>query len=219
MISNQTIIIKNISKSFGYLSVFKKLSFELKAGHCYLLKGNNGQGKSTLLKILASLYSPDEGSITWNTQNLNNCFQAYKKQLFLLSHELGLYENFSPLENIYFFTSLYQKKIDPGQVMSVLEDLRLHHFAKTAIKIFSQGMKKKILLALMILIDPKILLLDEPYSDLDQAGIKFLNNSLSNFINQKNCLILITSHQIEVLGNLVSTTLVLKQQKITFLTK
>ena len=209
-----TLSVKNISKKFGYLPVLEDISFTLKAGNCYLLSGANGQGKSTLLKVMATLYQYDSGSIFWKGLDIKNCLLDYQSQLFLLPHELSLYEEFSPLENLTFFTEIYAKKISPCQIIEVLSQLKLQNFTHLAIKNFSSGMKKKILLALLNLLQPQLLFLDEPYSSLDKLGIDFLNRSLENYI-KSGAIILLVSHQQELASGLYNTTLRLRNNRLS----
>ena len=164
--AKQTISISNLNKSFGYLQVFENLNLTLESSNFYLLQGSNGQGKSTLLKILATLYVADSGKIRWCGNSIQDCLPNYRSRLFLLPHEIGLYEEFTPLENLTFFNKLYQKKIEQKEVVlkktiQILKELKLEAFLNIPIKNFSQGMKKKLLLCLMNLLNPKIILLDD----------------------------------------------------------
>ena len=137
--AKQTISISNLNKSFGYLQVFENLNLTLESSNFYLLQGSNGQGKSTLLKILATLYVADSGKIRWCGNSIQDCLPNYRSRLFLLPHEIGLYEEFTPLENLTFFNKL-----------------KLEAFLNIPKK---KGMKKKLLLCLMNLLNPKIILL------------------------------------------------------------
>ena len=222
MASKQVISIKALHKSFGYLCILKNLNLILESGNFYLLQGDNGQGKSTLLKILASLYTSDSGTISWCGQSIQNCLQDYRSHLFLLPHETGFYEEFTPLENLTFFNKLYQKKNTQQKVLlekitSILQELKLGSFLRVPIKNFSQGMKKKLLLCLMNLLNPKIILLDEPYAGLDKQGIEYLNKSLASYL-KKQAIILVVSHQKESCGNLPNRFLQFYDRKVVLKT-
>ena len=157
MASKQIISIKSLHKSFGYLCILKNLNLILESGNFYLLQGSNGEGKSTLLKILATLYTADSGTISWCGQSIQNCLQDYRSQLFLLPHETGFYEEFTPIENLTFFTSLHKKekfsaKALLKRITEISKELNLLSFIDVPVKNFSQGMKKKLLLCLMKLL-------------------------------------------------------------------
>ncbi len=222
MATKQTISISGLNKSFGYLQVLENLNLILESGNFYLLQGSNGQGKSTLLKILATLYTADSGKIRWCGKSIQDTRvmirQNYRSQLFLLPHETGLYEEFTPLENLTFFSSLYQKKTEQKKILfkkifPIIKELKLELFLNVPVKNFSQGMKKKLLLCLMNLLNPQIILLDEPYAGLDRQGVEYLNSSLSDYL-KKGAIILVVSHQKESCGNLSNKFLRLHKGKI-----
>ena len=220
MASKQIISIKSLHKSFGYLCILKNLNLILESGNFYLLQGSNGEGKSTLLKILATLYTADSGTISWCGQSIQNCLQDYRSQLFLLPHETGFYEEFTPIENLTFFVSLHKKekvsaKALLKRITEISKELNLLSFIDVPVKNFSQGMKKKLLLCLMKLLDPKIILLDEPYAGLDKQGIEYLNSSLAEYF-KKGAIILVVSHQKESCRELANKFLRLHKSKIIF---
>ncbi len=206
------LVVENLSKKFGYLSVFEEINFSLKKGVFAVLCGDNGQGKTTLLKILARLHLPTKGSIFWNQKNIDDCIISYQRSLFFLSSEDSLYNSFSALENLQFFLSFYQN-VSLDKILCSLAELNLSQFSKIPIQNFSTGMKKKLLLVLMKLQQPELLLLDEPYAGLDDKGVQYLNQLLIYFKNKGASIFLVT-HHLDYCANLVDLVWKLASKKI-----
>lgn len=206
--------VENLHKSFGYLPVLQGINFTLDKGNFISLTGKNGQGKTTLLKILAHLYPADKGSIFWGRKKIQDCLMDYRRSFFFLSHHLGLYNKFSILENLKLFCSFYQEPKEEDILLN-LEEVGLRLFADFPIQKTSAGMKKKALFTLIKALQPKILFLDEPYSNLDQEGVDYLNYLLNNLKN-KGAIILLVSHQQVFCKNLIDQSWKLEKTKIFF---
>lgn len=203
---------KDLSKKFGYFTVFENIYFDLQEGSLTYLQGKNGQGKTTLLKTLAHIFPPTAGEILWQGRKITDSLIDYRKKLFFLSSENSLYNSLNALENIHFFLSFYQK-VKTKEIMEVLEEFHLEKFTKIPINYFSTGMKKKLLLVLMKLQKPKLLLLDEPYSGLDKKGQEIFSELLKK-IHTQGAMILLVSHQSKNYLPFTNCILQLEHQKL-----
>ena len=173
--------------------VFENISLTLQKGSLTYLQGKNGQGKTTLLKTIAYIMPATKGEILWNGKKIVDHLTSYRKDLFFLSNANSLYHSFNALENLRFFLSFYQK-IEQKKILACLAEFQLEKFANTPLSYFSTGMKKKLLLVLMKLQQPKLLLLDEPDTGLDQIGQELLKELLQSF-QQQGAILLLVSHQ------------------------
>jgi heme exporter protein A len=154
--------LEQISKFYNAKAVFKKISFELDAGQILLLTGPNGAGKSTLLRIIAGLTEASNGKVTLNLKK--NGLIGYMGQ------ESLMYPDLSALENLTFWTRFYGLSHTAGHIADTLERLDLGSHSNKKAATFSQGMLKRLNLALITLLSPALLLLDEPENSLDSAS-------------------------------------------------
>ena len=183
---------QSLARRFGQRWAYAHIDFELKAGEKVLLFGANGSGKSTLLRTIATLLPPTQGTI-----RLFGAESAFEKQqsrrkIGFLSHHVGLYEDLSATDNLQVFAQLYGRRISLEQAKALLEQVGLE-YRKEPIHQYSAGMRKRASLALILLKEPELILLDEPFSALDPEGVE----ALSQFVRQSGASIILTSHQIE----------------------
>ena len=135
------------------------------------LLGPNGAGKTTLLKLLAGLISPTTGEIVLDGSNLSHSPIEQRATIGFLAPGEHLYENLTVRENLIFFTSLYKKRRSMGQIDVILEEVGLKHRSEEYVAALSNGMKCRLSIAKWKLLEPELLLLDEPYGVLDGSGV------------------------------------------------
>ena len=168
---------------FGDFPALRDVSLEAGPGDCVALLGPNGAGKTTLLKLLARLATPQKGTLTLPP----------RERTGYLGHGLGLYEEFSARENLRFWSELYGAP--PGLVDAWLERVDLSHVANAAVRQFSRGMRQRVALGRAFLHQPDLLLLDEPFTGLDERSVSLLQQVLRETIERKGTIVL-SSHQI-----------------------
>lgn len=188
--------VRKIHKHFGYKQVLKGVSLDLHSGKSTLLVGRNGAGKSTLIKILAGLMRPLNGEILYRKESIAENPEKYRKAFGLITHATMFYGDLSARENLLFFGRL--KKITDlnEKVEQALLRTGLSHASELTVKVFSTGMSKRLNIARLMITDPEVLFLDEPYSGLDLESIDLLNKYLGDF-KLKGGTILLISHQID----------------------
>ncbi len=213
--NNHLIVIRSLYKTFGYRVVLKDLNLEIEDGDFVAIFGPNGAGKTTLLKILSTLSSPTSGEIYINGVNLEKDRNKIRANLGVLTHESYLYENLTALENLKFFASMYDLNDIDNKSIEVLRYIGLEGRGGDIVRNFSRGMKQRLSLARAIIHDPSILLLDEPYSGLDQHGIKILNELIIKLVNEKKTIVMTTHNFYESLS-LAKTSLILNQGRIVY---
>lgn len=165
-----------IGKRFGARWVLRGVSLRVQAGEVVGLLGPNGSGKSTLLRVLATLLRPTAGAARIGAADVVVDPDGARRQVGFLAHSPGLYDDLTARENLAFAAAMLgtsESAIDP-----LLERMGLAAAAGDRVRGFSAGMQRRLALARMLLGAPRVLLLDEPYSNLDVAGIALMNTVL-----------------------------------------
>lgn len=200
------LVLENVEKSYRNNQVLKGISSTFHYSQCYLLLGGNGAGKSTLLKCIAGDENIDHGSIRVKQHdNVEN----------LIALQYQFFESFAFLkvkEVIRLFTQLIK---EPSNVEELYEILDIAQYEKTLIKNTSDGQRKALSLYLAFLINKPIVLLDEPFADLDLKKKKQLFSFLQNQVRLENKCLLIISHEIVGFEALFDAVYIMKDGHIT----
>ena len=205
--------LEHITKRFGYRCVLNDISFSIETGEFVTLIGNNGAGKSTLLRIISTLSKPTHGRITFNGTNQKESLREWRQKIGIISHENRLYGDLSSVDNLRVFGTLYGVEDLEINTDQVLQKTDLFHVARLPVSNFSSGMKKRLMIARLMLCKPEILILDEPFTGLDQHSNQWFQNYLTAFHQQGGTVIMVT-HQLELGLKLATRVLVLHQQRI-----
>ena len=187
--------IEGLSKSYGSLQALRDIGLSVGEGQSLTIFGPNGAGKTTLLRILSSLTKPTKGTVLIAGHDIRKEPQEIRKSVGFISHQPFLYESLSAFENIRFFASMYGISNADEKAAEVIRKVGLENRRHDLVRTFSSGMKQRLAVARAIVHDPKILLLDEPYSGLDQHGARIFNEMLKFLKTQKRT-ILMTTHNI-----------------------
>lgn len=201
--------LENISKLFGSFAALRQVSVDLEPGKCYVLIGENGAGKSTLLRILAGLLHPTSGNIRIFGDN-----EPYevRDRIGYMSHAPMLYDEFTGQENLRYFASLYPGRqcLDPAEA---LRQVGLDPQLERPLGQYSQGMRQRTSLARVLMGVPELLLLDEPFSNMDIESTRQMVELLAGF-RQANRTIVITTHQREHAAPIADWVLRLKAGRV-----
>jgi heme ABC exporter ATP-binding subunit CcmA len=163
-----------VARRFGTSWVLRGATLRVHAGEVVGLLGANGSGKSTLLRILSTLLRPHAGTVqVWGHDALR-APQEVRALVGYLSHTPGLYDDLTARENLDFAASMLGR--DPRDVASALDRVDLLDAADRRVRALSAGMQRRLALARLLLVRPRLLLLDEPYSNLDPDGILLVNS-------------------------------------------
>jgi heme ABC exporter ATP-binding subunit CcmA len=182
--------VDQVSKLFGAFAALRQVSVDMEPGRCYVLIGENGAGKSTLLRILAGLLRPTHGTVkVFGDLDPHNA----RARIGYMSHAPMLYDELTAQENLRYFASLYpdQKCLTPEEA---LRQVGLDPNLQRTFGQYSQGMRQRTSLARVLLPVPELLLLDEPFSNMDVESVQQMVELLSGF-RQSNRTIVITTHQ------------------------
>ncbi|MEN2467366.1 ABC transporter ATP-binding protein [Ornithinibacillus sp. JPR2-1] len=188
-----------LSKSFKGKKAVQDVNLYLDNGESVGLIGPNGAGKSTTISMISSLIKPTAGEIKLNGENIINKPEQLRRILGVVPQELALYQELSAYENLKFFGSIYKLKGDDLEksIQRSLEIVGLEGRQKDLVKTFSGGMKRRVNIAVALLHQPKILILDEPTVGIDPQSRNHILETV-RMLNQKNgTTILYTSHYME----------------------
>jgi ABC-type multidrug transport system ATPase subunit len=157
-----TIIVSNVIKQFGRFAALRGVSAQFESGRCHAILGDNGAGKTTLLRALAGLTHPTRGEISLFGKSPKDAC----RDLGYMAHPSLLYDEMSGMENLRYFARLYGIESD-GRLKEVIRAVGLDPQLRRAVGQYSEGMRQRMSLARAILHDPRVLLLDEPFSNVD----------------------------------------------------
>jgi heme ABC exporter ATP-binding subunit CcmA len=206
--------IENVSKLFGAFAALRQASAEFEAGKCYVLVGENGAGKSTLLRILAGLLRPSHGNVrVFGDHEPHDA----RERIGYMSHAAMLYDELTGVENLTYFASLYAGRecLTPSDA---LRQVGLDPELKRPVGQYSQGMRQRASLARVLLAQPELLLLDEPFSNMDVESVRQMVELLARF-RRANRTIVVTTHQREHAAPIADYVLTLKAGRMESLLK
>jgi len=198
-----------VSKLFGSFAALRQVSVDLEPGRCYVLLGENGAGKSTLLRILAGLLLPSLGTVKVFGDSEPHDARA---RIGYMSHAPMLYDELTAQENLRYFATLYSGRtcLAPAEALrQVGLDPELHR----PVGQYSQGMRQRTSLARVLVSVPELLLLDEPFSNMDVESARQMVELLAGF-RQSNRTIVLTTHQRELAAPIADWVLTLHAGRV-----
>jgi ABC-type multidrug transport system ATPase subunit len=204
--------LNGVSKLFGSFAALRQVSLELEPGRCYVLLGENGAGKSTLLRILAGLLRPSFGMVKVFDDLDPHAAQA---RIGYMSHAPMLYDELTAQENLRYFASLYPGRacLSPADALS---QVGLDPALSRTLGQYSQGMRQRTSLARVLLPVPELLLLDEPFSNMDVESAHLMVELLAGF-RSGNRTIVLTTHQRELAAPIADWVLTLRAGRVVSL--
>lgn len=205
--------IKGLTKNYGLNPVLRGINLHIKSGEFVTLVGPNGAGKSTLLRIVATLLKPTSGEVTVGGWPLPKYGNNVRRHLGLVSHQALLYGDLTAAENLQFFARLYQLNDIENRVMKALKQVGLLARQRDAVRTFSRGMLQRLTIARATLHEPDVLLLDEPYTGLDQDASQLLDDLLLREVENGRTILMITHDLVHGL-NICDRVAILSRGKI-----
>jgi heme ABC exporter ATP-binding subunit CcmA len=201
-----------VSRLFGSFAALRQVSVDFEPGRCYVLLGENGAGKSTLLRILAGLLRPSFGKVTVFGENDPH---DARERIGYMSHAPMLYDELTAQENLSYFASLYSGRacLAPAEA---LRQVGLDPELARPLGHYSQGMRQRTSLARVLLSAPELLLLDEPFSNMDVDSARQMVELLAGF-RQSNRTIVLTTHQRELAAPIADWVLTLRAGRVASL--
>ena len=191
--------VEGLERTFGHRRALAGVDFVLESGECLALFGPNGAGKTTLLRVLAGLLKPTSGHARIAGVQLPAGSGA-RALVGLISHNSMLYEALTARENVEFVARLYGLSDPQTAADTALRRMRIDDRAETPVRVLSRGMQQRVSIARAVVHDPRVLLLDEPYSGLDEAGAAALTALLGELRRAGAALVIVTHNLAEGLA-------------------
>jgi len=187
------LLINNLSFSRNKTKIFENLNLSLNNKGVMQIKGKNGSGKTTFLKVILNILEPESGEIIWKGKNIKkNIFDFYNQTTFIMDNNTSTRE-LSVQDNINFWKGLSSSKLNNDEIFKLLKKLDIEQYYKTRVMLLSSGERKKLELLRLILEQKKLWVLDEPFNHLDDLSIEILNQTFLDHINSDG-MILFASH-------------------------
>jgi heme exporter protein A len=205
-----------LTKRYGSSRALGGVDLALRAGSVCALLGPNGAGKSTLLGILSTLVRPTSGEVSFAVagDGVLAPGAALRRRIGVLAHDSFLYGGLTALENLAFYGRLYGVADAERRAASLLESIGLEGEARTRpVETYSRGMVQRLALARVLLHDPDVLFLDEPFTGLDRHGAHALAEALVA-AKARGCVVLVVSHDLEPLARVTDHVVVLRRGKL-----
>ncbi len=190
------IAVTGLTKTFGNLYALRNLSFSLNKGEFLTIFGPNGAGKTTLIRILSTITKASSGEIKIADLSFEDDSEKIRRQIGVIAHQTFLYENLTAEENLRFYGKLYDVENLSKKIETILSEVGLELRKKDFVRTFSRGMQQRLAIARAMLHEPSILLLDEPYTGLDQHASGMLTNWLNRLRSSEQTILMVT-HDLE----------------------
>jgi ABC-type multidrug transport system ATPase subunit len=200
---------ENVIKQFGRFAALRGVTAQFAAGGLYVILGDNGAGKTTLLRVIAGLAEPTRGAISvLGNQNI----KGVREQIGYMAHPSMLYDELSGVENLRYFAGLYGAP--ESRCNEVIRAVNLDPNLNRPVGQYSQGMRQRMSLARAILNDPQLLLLDEPFSNVDIRSAREMSLLLARMRDDGKTLFVVT-HQPALVESIADEFIYMETGKIT----
>lgn len=209
----QILTVQGLTKSFGSFVAVDDLSFSINKGSVYGFLGQNGAGKSTTMRMLLGLIHPTAGDISINGMSLDKNRKEVLRSVGAIIERPDLYGYLSAWDNMRIFARLSSRKIPDARLTEVLEVVGLLGREKDKVKTYSQGMKQRLGIAVALVHDPELLVLDEPTNGLDPQGIAEMRELIRMLGSQMGKTVLISSHLLHEIEQVATDMLVIHRGK------
>ncbi len=212
---NYAIVLDDISYSFRGNNVLNSLNLQIPQGSIYGILGLNGVGKTTLIKLLTGLYLPTSGTITVfgipiNSQNIS----VLKEYTGSLIEEASLYDHLTAIQNLKIVSQMYG--LDYDNIYALLKVVDLYEARQKKVKTYSLGMRQRLGIAMALVSNPKLLILDEPMNGLDPLGIVEFRNFLKKLSIELGLTVIFSSHNLHEVELMATHIAILSNKNIVF---
>ncbi|HVG25491.1 MAG TPA: heme ABC exporter ATP-binding protein CcmA [Thermoanaerobaculia bacterium] len=205
--------VERLSRRYGRRWALADVTFRVESGTVVMVAGRNGAGKSTLFRVLATAIRPDRGTVKIEGFDVVRDREDVRRRTAILSHASYLYDSLTAKENLHIVAD--HLKIARSGVMGVLGQVGLAARADDVVATFSAGMRKRLSFGRILLQEPSVVLLDEPYGALDPAGFDLVDDVVRE-LKRRGATILMATHQWERSASLSDAALVLDGGRVVF---
>lgn len=190
----------------GERLLFRNLDFELSTGEALLVRGGNGRGKTSLLRILCGLSVPATGMVRWRGEPISQAHEQYGREMAYIGHANGIKDDLSPLENLRLAAALGGRDLDNATAMAALERVGLSRCLDFPARVLSFGQRRRVALAGLMTAGALLWILDEPLTGLDVQGVAMVEQMIRDHVVAGG-LVIMTTHQPLALDGVTPRTL------------
>ncbi|MES1197732.1 MAG: ABC transporter ATP-binding protein [Chitinophagaceae bacterium] len=205
--------VQHLSKQFGDITAVNDLSFSVTKGEVYGFLGQNGAGKSTTIRMLLTLIQPTKGTIEILGLDLQKNRKEILRQTGAIIEKPDLYKYLTAMENVRLFAAMSGVKISDKKIAEQLEMVGLSERKHSKVKTFSQGMKQRLGIAIALIHDPQLIMLDEPTNGLDPQGIADVRNLILHLSKDLGKTIFVSSHLLNEIEQVADSMLIIDKGK------
>jgi ABC-type multidrug transport system ATPase subunit len=206
--------VAGVSRYYGRRRALSKVSIECRAGTMTGLFGPNGAGKSTLLGVLSTLIEPSQGVVRYGDRSADEWGDALRARVGVLGHDLFLYGDLTARENLEFFGRLHGIPRLAARIDEALAAARLTDRAGDRVGAFSRGLRQRLALERALIHDPRLVLLDEPFTGLDDASTGLLSARLRT-LRASGAIVVMATHDFDTADGLVDHAVCLENGRLT----
>jgi ABC-type multidrug transport system ATPase subunit len=207
------ISVDEVSRTFGRRRALTRVTFKATRGTVLGLLGPNGAGKSTMLAILATLMRPSSGKVRFGGIDPLTAGAPLRSRIGVLGHDLFLYPELTARENLTFFAGLYDLPDPAGAALDGLRRAGLDDRADDPVGSFSRGMRQRVALERALIHGPRVVLLDEPFTGLDDASARSLVARL-NELRAAGCILIVATHDLDLAEGLLDQVVFLRDGRV-----
>jgi ABC-2 type transport system ATP-binding protein len=202
-----------VSRHYGRRRALHDVTLGCQAGEIVALVGPNGAGKSTLLAIISTLLTPTAGQVRYGDHTASTGRAALRRRLGWLGHDLQLYPELTARENLRFFAALLDVSNGDKRANEALAAARLESRADDPVSSYSRGMRQRLALERALINDPRLVLLDEPFTGLDGISAELLRERL-RALAARGCLVLFATHDFELAEGVLDRAAIMRDGRL-----
>ena len=203
----------DVTLDFQRRRALNRVSIAFNAGEIVAVLGPNGAGKTTLLFVAATLFTPSAGQVRFGDWSASTGGAALRKRIGLLGHDLYVYSELTAAENLRFFARLYGLDGIETRVEAALRRAVVQDRANESLQSFSRGMRQRLAIERALIHEPRLVLLDEPFTGLDETSAEMLKVRLGS-LRERGCIVVVTTHDIEAVDGLADRAVMLEQGRL-----
>ena len=209
-----SLTLADVTLDFRRRRALNRITVSFNAGEIVAVLGPNGAGKTTLLFVAAALLAPSSGEVRFGTWTAAAGGGALRGRIGLVGHDLYIYSELSAAENLRFFANLYGVDQVSARVEAAIHRAHLDGRGDESIGTYSRGMRQRLAIERALIHDPRLVLLDEPFTGLDERSAETLTARLRR-LREQGCIVVITTHDIEAVEGLADRAVLLDEGRLT----
>ena len=204
----------DVTLDFRRRRALNRVSLTLNSGEIVAVLGPNGAGKTTLLMVAATLLSPTAGKVRFGDWTASSGGDGLRRLIGLVGHDLYVYSDLSAIQNLRFFANLYDVEGAEERAESAVRYAGLEGRGHESVATFSRGMRQRLAIERALIHDPRLVLLDEPFTGLDEISADTLKARLRH-LRERGCIVVVTTHDIEAVDGLVDRAVLLRDGRLS----